>query len=207
MTISERIFERLTQMHMTQKQFSEETGILQSTISEWKKKKTNPTSEKIMVICKVLDVTPEWLLSGIEKNGSRKSRADWYVVGKKTELGHLINAYNNMGKDRRNRLMGYVEAIASGLFAAVNTYADLTGEEPLTLPRTSAFGSLVSYATNPETNPYQPMHVNFGLVPPLEGRRMRKGERYAAYAARAKQDLAACLARREDLFVGGSERL
>lgn len=34
MTISERIFERLTQMHMTQKQFSEETGILQSTISE-----------------------------------------------------------------------------------------------------------------------------------------------------------------------------
>ena len=113
MTISERIFERLAQMHMTQKQFSEETGILQSTISEWKKKKTNPTSEKIMVICKVLDVTPEWLLSGIEKNGSRKSRADWYVVGKKTELGHLINAYNNMGKDRRNRLMGYVEAIES----------------------------------------------------------------------------------------------
>ena len=51
MTISERIFERLAQMHMTQKQFSEETGILQSTISEWKKKKTNPTSEKIMVIC------------------------------------------------------------------------------------------------------------------------------------------------------------
>jgi transcriptional regulator with XRE-family HTH domain len=113
MTISERIFEKLAQMHMTQKQFSEETGILQSTISEWKKKKTNPTSEKIMVICKVLDVTPEWLLSGIEKNGSRKSRADWYVVGKKTELGHLINAYNNMGKDRRNRLMGYVEAIES----------------------------------------------------------------------------------------------
>jgi hypothetical protein len=35
------------------------------------------------------------------------------VVGKKTELGHLINAYNNMGKDRRNRLMGYVEAIES----------------------------------------------------------------------------------------------
>ena len=101
MTISERIFEKLAQMHMTQKQFSEETGILQSTISEWKKKKTNP------------DVTPEWLLSGIEKNGSRKSRADWYVVGKKTELGHLINAYNNMGKDRRNRLMGYVEAIES----------------------------------------------------------------------------------------------
>lgn len=111
MTISERIFERLAQLGMTQKKFSEETGILQSTVSEWKKKKTNPTSEKIMVICKVLGVTPEWLLSGIEKNGTRKSRSDWYVVGKKTELGHIINAYNNMGKDRRSRLMGYVEAI------------------------------------------------------------------------------------------------
>ena len=73
MTISERIFEKLAQMGMTQKQFSESTGILQSTISEWKKKKTNPTSEKIMVICKVLDVTPEWLLSGIEKKRVQES--------------------------------------------------------------------------------------------------------------------------------------
>ena len=113
MTISERIFERLAQLGMTQKQFSEETGILQSTISEWKKKKTNPTSEKIMVISQVLGVTPEWLLSGIEKNGSRKSKSDWYVVGKDTELGHLINAYNNMSRERRSRLIGYVEAIIS----------------------------------------------------------------------------------------------
>lgn len=111
MTISERIFEKLAQMGMSQKQFSEETGILQSTVSEWKKKKTNPTSEKIMVICKVLEVTPEWLLSGIESNSSRKNRADWYVVGKDTELGELINAYNTMGKNNRNRLIGYAQAI------------------------------------------------------------------------------------------------
>ena len=113
MTVSERIIKVLKERNMTQAEFAKQVGIATSTISEWKKKKTNPTSEKIMVICKVLGVTPEWLLSGIEKNGSRKSRADWYVVGKKTELGHLINAYNNMGKDRRNRLMGYVEAIES----------------------------------------------------------------------------------------------
>lgn len=95
---------------------------------------------------------------------------------------------------------GYVEAMASGLLAALNTYADLQGLEHLRLPATTALGSLVAYATNPETDPYQPMHVNFGLVPPLEGRRMRKGERYAAYAARAKSDLAACLDQRGDLF-------
>jgi methylenetetrahydrofolate--tRNA-(uracil-5-)-methyltransferase len=95
---------------------------------------------------------------------------------------------------------GYVEAIASGLLAALNTYADLTGGARVCLPRTTALGSLVAYATDPATDPYQPMHVNFGLVPPLEGRRMRKGERYAAYAARATADLEAYLSQRSDLF-------
>lgn len=95
---------------------------------------------------------------------------------------------------------GYVEAIASGLLAALNTYADLAGIERVKLPRTTAFGALVAYATDKNTSPYQPMHVNFGLVPPLEGRRMRKGERYAAYAARAKADLQHYLAQRPDLF-------
>ena len=111
MTIGEKILGLIHERGMTQKQFSESTGILQSTISEWKKKKTNPTSEKIMVICKVLDVTPEWLLSGIEKNGSRKVRSDWYVVGRDTELGQMIGAYNTLGRDYRNRLRGYIDAM------------------------------------------------------------------------------------------------
>lgn len=100
---------------------------------------------------------------------------------------------------------GYVEAIASGLLAALNTYADLTGGARVCLPRTTALGSLVAYATDPATDPYQPMHVNFGLVPPLEGRRMRKGERYAAYAARATADLEAYLSQRSDLFATDGE--
>ena len=50
---------------MTQKEFAELTGIKQSTISEWKKNHTNPTSDKIMSICNVLDVSPEWLLSKV----------------------------------------------------------------------------------------------------------------------------------------------
>lgn len=100
---------------------------------------------------------------------------------------------------------GYVEAIASGLLAALNCYADLSGAPRLELPPTTAFGALVAYATNPDTTPYQPMHVNFGLVPPLGGRRLRKGERYAAYAARAKEALAGCLDERRDLFGAAGE--
>lgn len=91
---------------------------------------------------------------------------------------------------------GYTEAIASGLLAALNTCCDLEGRAPVALPATGAFGSLVRYATDPETKDYQPMHANFGLVPALEaGRRLGKRERYAAYADRALASLDGWIAR------------
>lgn len=96
---------------------------------------------------------------------------------------------------------GYTEAIASGLLAALNTFADLRGLAPVELPATGALGSLVAYATNPETEPYQPMHVNFGIVPPVDGPRLKKRERYAAYADRALADLRTYLADRPELRV------
>ena len=73
MTVSEKVFSRLDQLSMSQKEFSEKTGILPSTISEWKKKKTNPLSEKIMPICDALGVTPEWLLSEEDSDGSSEA--------------------------------------------------------------------------------------------------------------------------------------
>lgn len=99
---------------------------------------------------------------------------------------------------------GYAEAIGSGLLAALNAYASLSGLAPLILPPTTAFGSLVAYATDPETSPYQPMHVNFGIVPPLTARVRGKRERYAAYAERAQHDLARVLDERTDLLIGGA---
>ena len=111
MNISDRIFERLHQIHMTQKEFSELTGIAPSTISEWKSKRTNPTSEKIMIICKVLDVTPEWILSGVGKTGNRGNDIPWYVIDKKSDIGMLIEQYNRMDEKQRDRLKGYLEAM------------------------------------------------------------------------------------------------
>lgn len=96
---------------------------------------------------------------------------------------------------------GYTEAIASGLLAALNTFADLRGMERVELPLTGAFGALVGYATNPATADYQPMHVNFGVVPPLtDGKRRSKRDRYAAYSQRALADLEDYLGSRVDLF-------
>ena len=80
MTISDRIFERLQQLSISQKEFAGKAGIQQSTISEWKKNKTNPSSDKILAICKALDVTPEWLLSGVRTlvTGTVKEMLQYY---------------------------------------------------------------------------------------------------------------------------------
>ncbi|WP_026653764.1 helix-turn-helix domain-containing protein [Butyrivibrio proteoclasticus] len=116
MTIRDRIFDKIEELDITQKRFSELTGIAESTISDWKKKRTNPTADKIMVICKVLDVTPEWLLSGIEPEGKRGNPKEWYAIDAETESGKLVTAFNAMDKAQQARIMGYVEAmISSGL--------------------------------------------------------------------------------------------
>ena len=94
---------------------------------------------------------------------------------------------------------GYVEAAASGLITALNTWAEMSGETAVVLPPTTAFGSLLGYATDPATRPYQPMHVNFGIIPPLPERVRGKRERYAAYAQRSRDDLAAWLSGRPDI--------
>lgn len=62
MIISERIFKILKEKNMTKYEFSKATGITYSTISDQNTKKTNPSANKIMKICEVLEVSPEVLL-------------------------------------------------------------------------------------------------------------------------------------------------
>ncbi len=111
MTIRDRIFDKLDEMNMTQKDFSQKTGIPESTISDWRKKKTNPTAEKLMVICNALGVSIEWLLSGIEQPGDRGKPMGWYVIDSKTDSGQLISTYNSLDKAAQARLLGYAEAL------------------------------------------------------------------------------------------------
>jgi methylenetetrahydrofolate--tRNA-(uracil-5-)-methyltransferase len=96
---------------------------------------------------------------------------------------------------------GYLEAAASGLLAAVGTFAALSGLPPVELPRQTAFGALVAHATDPATEPYQPMHVNFGLMAPLDPPIRDKRDRYAAYAARGADALGRYVAERVDLLI------
>ncbi len=111
MTIGDRVFQKMSELGMTQKEFSKRTGIAQSTISEWKSKRTNPTSEKIMIICNVLDVSPEWLLSGVENTGRRGNKLDWYVINKESEEGQMIAKYNQIGSEQQAMMRGYLFAL------------------------------------------------------------------------------------------------
>jgi transcriptional regulator with XRE-family HTH domain len=111
MTIRDRIFDKLTEMNLTQKEFANRTGITETTISDWKKKKTNPTAEKILIICKVLNVTPEWLLSGVETHGTRSNPASIIAVDAKTDAGILLEIYNSCDAAMQARILGYAQAI------------------------------------------------------------------------------------------------
>ena len=82
---------------------------------------------------------------------------------------------------------GYCEAIASGLMCALFVYARLQGMQAPLLPVETAFGALLDYATDPATQDYQPMHVNFGILKPLDQHIRNKGMRYAAYAERGSR--------------------
>lgn len=110
-TISDRIFELINERGMSQKDFAQKTGIAQSTISDWKKKKTNPVSDKILIISETLDVSPYELLSGAEHVGTRSNESMTYVVDKGTELGCLIEAYQSMDALDQKRIIGYMQAL------------------------------------------------------------------------------------------------
>ena len=62
MKVSKRIFEIMELKNITQKELAENAKIGQSTISDWHTKGTDPSANKIMAICRALDVTPEDLL-------------------------------------------------------------------------------------------------------------------------------------------------
>ena len=64
MTISERLFSIMQEKDISMPELSRQTGISRHTIFDWQRRKTNPGSDKIMIICEVLQVTPEELLSG-----------------------------------------------------------------------------------------------------------------------------------------------
>lgn len=83
---------------------------------------------------------------------------------------------------------GYVESIASGLIAALNIYAEATGEEEIVFPATTICGQLQRHVSTDNEN-YQPMNANFGILPPAGEKIRDKKMRKVAYFNRGIQDM------------------
>lgn len=85
---------------------------------------------------------------------------------------------------------GYVESTAMGLLAGLNASAILSGKALQSPPSTTAIGSLLNYITSAgHAADFQPMNINFGLLEPLSGKKIRKKERPPLYVDRALQSL------------------
>ncbi len=108
MTISENIFKLISERGIKQKEFSKRTGISESTISDWKRKGTNPASDKIMIICEVLSVSPYELLSTCE---NKYTPTENLIVDRDSDEYEVVKAMRELDAGLKNRIIGYTKAL------------------------------------------------------------------------------------------------
>ena len=104
MNIYEKIFNRLTELHMSQIELSRRTGIATSTISDWRKKKINPQADKLVAICKALDMSLVDLLCDDEDKNNKVLTAD-YVIDDQI----VIDNIESLPIEKKRRLLRYLE--------------------------------------------------------------------------------------------------
>ena len=104
MNIYEKIFARLEEINMSQIELSRRTGIATSTISDWRKKQINPQADKLVAICKALDMSLVDLLCDEEDKKNEFSRAD-YVVGEQFIIDSIMMSSGEM----KRRVFSYLE--------------------------------------------------------------------------------------------------
>ena len=80
---------------------------------------------------------------------------------------------------------GYVESAASGFLVGVETARRLRGMAPVDFPRETAIGALGLYVSNQSITQFQPMNINFGIIPPLDHRVKGKRNKNAELSQRS----------------------
>ena len=111
MTISDRIYDLLRSRNMSQTEFCKKTGIPQSTVCDWKRKKINPSADRILKICEVLEVSPYELLQ--DESGAGEARIDYRVVSAGTPGYDMLIEYEKLGDRQKERIMGFMCAMRS----------------------------------------------------------------------------------------------
>jgi len=108
----------------------------------------------------------------------------------------LLDRYYRVRGDRRlmfagqiTGVEGYVESTASGCLAAMELARRLEGKPPIDMPRETAMGALALYISDESVVNFQPMNVNFGLIPQLGYRVKGKRNKNAELSKRALEKL------------------
>ena len=109
MLISERIFKIMDDKNMSLTEFSRKTGISHSTVSDWRRKKTNPSADKILVICDVLGVNPYELLGDSDRDNSKT--VDYMILSEGTDKYRLVIEFDQLPPNKKERLFGYLSAL------------------------------------------------------------------------------------------------
>lgn len=120
------------------------------------------------------------------------------VMHKNTYLNspQLLDKHFNLRNNKRfyfagqmTGVEGYVESAASGLMAGLAAARAVLELPEVEFPEVTAHGALANYISNPTIENFQPMNINFGLIPPLTVRIRKKREKNAQIAARALEAL------------------
>ena len=120
------------------------------------------------------------------------------VMHKNTYLNspQLLDKHFNLRSNKRfyfagqmTGVEGYVESATSGLMAGLAAARAVLELPEVEFPDVTAHGALANYISNPAIENFQPMNINFGLIPPLTVRIRKKREKNAQIAARALEAL------------------
>ena len=104
----------------------------------------------------------------------------------------LLDRYYRLKSDPRivfagqmTGVEGYVESCASGFLAGVELARRLNGQTPVDFPTETAIGALGLYVSNGSVGDFQPMNINFGIIPPLDHRVKGKRNKNAELSRRS----------------------
>jgi len=104
----------------------------------------------------------------------------------------LLDRYYRLKKEPRiafagqmTGVEGYVESAASGFLVGVETARRLRGMESVDFPQETAIGALGLYVSNETVEEFQPMNINFGIIPPLGYRIKGKRNKNAVLSQRS----------------------
>ena len=108
----------------------------------------------------------------------------------------LLDRYYRLKSDPRivfagqmTGVEGYVESCASGFLVGVELARRLNGQTPVDFPAETAIGALGLYVSNGSVGDFQPMNINFGIIPPLDHRVKGKRNKNAELSRRSLDTL------------------